>query len=972
MANVGPGKLGALLRSYREARGLLQEELAAIVEPTVSVNTISNVERGRTRPYRRTLDALAAALELDAGQRSELLNAWRGFAVAARDGDAFLNWPPSADGAALADGVTRTRSPAERRPHTLPEPATRLIGREPEVATLVARLLSPEVRLLTLTGPGGIGKTRLALEAAEELFEACPDGAFFVSLAPTADSSLVVAAIAQALGLPDAGPNLRDRLCDFLRDKRMLLVLDNFEHLLPAVGLLSWLLAQAPRIKVLVTSREVLRLSGEYVLEVPPLRLPVRSEVPVPERLIQYEAVRLFIERAAAAQANFRLSDSNAPAVAEICRRLEGLPLAIELAAARVRHIAPEDLLTRLERRLSVLTNGPRDLPLRQQTLRSAIGWSYDLLTPDEQAIFRRMAVFVGGFTFQGIETVCSWLSSETSISLLDRIGSLIDKSLVRYESRPANASRYTMLETVREYGLEQLAATGEEPVVRARHTAYYEQLVQQAAPHFLRAEQLEWLARTDDELDNLRAALRWLLDHHEYERGQLLAGSLWFFWSIHGRASEGREWLTRLLGDAGHATSARARAQALFALGFAAQRQYDLGAAAASLSESIVLARRAGDAHLAAMAQVRFGVAIDTAEYWESSPSPSLRPRATGGPVVADPGALFEEALRTFRQLGDEWGMAMCLHFYSRLILFTDFARSKVLANELHVIANRLGERWALVQALRGMSVLALESGELDAARRFLHLSLHPSEQLNDWFEVGQGLARLAQLEMDSSRFSEALAVNERRAASYRLLGNRRRLAQALHDLGIAARLAGALDRARGAFDESLALSETLDQSDEVNAVHASFGHLHLACGAPREAASKFTRSLRGSNHSARELSIATALSGVGRMLLDADQRVDTGRLLGAAESVLERLRTSPGSADLRPSRTGPQRYQFQRDLTHVRELRIACRDASAAESTTSFQAALETGRSLGTSEAIALALSLLEDLAASQYESR
>jgi predicted ATPase len=256
----------------------------------------------------------------------------------------------------------------------------------------------------------------------------------------------------------------------------MLLVLDNFEHLLPAAGLLSSLLTQAPRMKVLVTSREVLRLSGEYVLEVPPLRLPVRSEVLAPERLSQYEAVRLFIERAAAAQANFRLSDSNALAVAEICRRLEGLPLAIELAAARVRHIAPEDLLTRLERRLSVLTSGPRDLPLRQQTLRSAIGWSYDLPTVDEQAIFRRMAVFVGGFTFEGIEAV--WSSSETSISLLDSIGSLIDKSLVRYESRPASASRYTMLETVREYGLEQLAATGEEPVVRALHTAYYERLV--------------------------------------------------------------------------------------------------------------------------------------------------------------------------------------------------------------------------------------------------------------------------------------------------------------------------------------------------------------------------------------------------------------------------------------------------------------------------------------------------------------
>jgi predicted ATPase/DNA-binding XRE family transcriptional regulator len=594
------GGLGALLRRHREARGLSQDELATRVEATVSRNTISNIERGRTRPYRHTLDALATALGLDGNERAELLAAWH----ALGSEPARLELVSMSEGAGGLAGGVQPPSGAQRRSHNLPLQFASFVGREPELAAIAARLRSPQVRLLTLTGAGGIGKTQLALQAAAGMFDNYPDGVFFVALASITDPSLVVAGIAQALGVPDAGGDLRTTLRDFLRDKWLLLVLDNFEHLLAAASLVPALLTEAPGLNVVATSREVLRVSGEHTFPVPPLGLPSRAAVPSLEQLTQYEAVRLFIERAQAVKPDFQVTNANAPAVAEICQQLDGLPLAIELAAARVRHLAPEALLPRLKRRLSVLTGGARDLPARQQTLRGAIAWSYDLLTAKEQALFRRLAVFAGGCTLEGAEAVC--VLEETSaagkapahsIEVLDSVASLVDKSLVR-QPGSGGEPRYTMLETVREYGLEQLAAAGEEPATRERHAQHYEALAQQAAPFFLRAEQLLWLARMDDELDNLRVVLQWLVNHDLRERGQHLAGSLWYFWSLHGRVSEGREWLTRLLaGPVGSVDSAQARGRALVALALIAQKQYDMAACVAAVSESLALAQRGGDA---------------------------------------------------------------------------------------------------------------------------------------------------------------------------------------------------------------------------------------------------------------------------------------------------------------------------------------------------------------------------------------
>jgi non-specific serine/threonine protein kinase len=483
---------------------------------------------------------------------------------------------------------------------------TPLVGREQERADIAELLGSRSARLLTLTGTGGTGKTRLALQAAEDVSREFRDGVFFVALAPIGDPGLVPAAIAQAVGVPDAGGKLPDTLFDFLHDKQVLLVLDNFEHLLGAAALIPHLLTESPGSVVLVTSREVLHLSGEQILAIPPLRVPPRALAPGADQLIDYEALRLFVERAHAARPDFEFTADNAPVVAEICQQLDGLPLAIELAAARVRHVPPEALLPRLANRLSVAVGGAQDLPRRQQTLRGAIGWSHDLLAPTERTLFRRMAVFAGGCTLEAAEAVCltadsvdaSVVEAEPSIAFLDCLASLIDKNLLRLEPAVVSGDpRYMMLETIREFGLEQLAAAAEEDAVRSRHAAYFDELVKRAEPHLYAAEQLTWLARMDDEVDNLRLALQWIFDQGQRKRGQLLAGALGYFWSIHGGVTEGREWLSRFLGGpAGKATPLRARAKALLALGLCLERQYDLRAAHEAFNKSLNAARRAGD----------------------------------------------------------------------------------------------------------------------------------------------------------------------------------------------------------------------------------------------------------------------------------------------------------------------------------------------------------------------------------------
>src|SRR6266576_2396220 len=403
--------------------------------------------------------------------------------------------------------------------HNLPAQLTPLIGREQEVTAVDTLLRHPEVRLLTLMGPGGVGKTRLGLEIAAELLDDYPDGVCFVSLAPISDPHLVVPTIAQALGIKEAGEQpVANLLQASLQDKRLLLLLDNFEQVAAAAPGLADLLAGCPQLKILVTSRALLHIRGEHEFPVPPLALPDLTHLPGSESLLQYAAVALFLHCAQAASPDFQVTPANTRTIAEICVRLDGLPLAIELAAARSKLLPPQALLTRLGHRLQVLTSGARDAPVRQQTLRNTLAWSYDLLAVEEQRLFRRLSVFAGGCTLEAVEGLSTALG-ELPADVLDGVASLMDKSLLRQVEQEGQEPRLLMLETIREYGLEVLASAGEMESTRQAHAAYYLRLSEDAELELGGPQQGAWLERLEREHDNLRAALQWSLVQGEAQR---------------------------------------------------------------------------------------------------------------------------------------------------------------------------------------------------------------------------------------------------------------------------------------------------------------------------------------------------------------------------------------------------------------------------------------------------------------------
>src|SRR6266566_7104007 len=451
--------------------------------------------------------------------------------------------------------------------NTLPVQLTSLIGREQEVAAGCTLLHRPEVRLLTLTGPGGIGKTRLALQIATDMLETFGDGVCFVSLASIRDPDVVLPTIAYTLGLREAGDwPLLERLHAHLRDKQMLLLLDNFEQVVIAAPQLVELLAACPQLKALVTSRAVLHVRGEYEFPVSPLALPDAAHALEESALLsEYAAIALFVQRAQAIKPDFQTAAANARIIAEICMRLDGLPLAIELAAARIKLLPPPALLARLEHRLDVLTHASQDLPARQQTLRRTLAWSYDLLTAEEQQLFRRLSVFVGGCTLEAAESVDEAFGERTDATafcVLDGVASLIDKSLLHRKEQEEQEPRFILLETIREYGQECLRSTGEATVAQRAHAAYYLALVQTAEPKLTGVEQGSWLDRLEQEQENLRMAWQWLEEHNEIETALRFAGALWRFWWVRGYFNEGRTLLERLLRTAeGIAVSVRAKA---------------------------------------------------------------------------------------------------------------------------------------------------------------------------------------------------------------------------------------------------------------------------------------------------------------------------------------------------------------------------------------------------------------------------
>jgi predicted ATPase len=477
---------------------------------------------------------------------------------------------------------------------TLPAPRTSFIGRERELEE-IGDLLA-EVRLLTLTGPGGTGKTRLALRAAADQVDRVEDGVVFVDLSAVTDAELVPSTIAATMGVgQDVGADIVDSLAGHLRDRETLLLLDNVEQVVESAPVVDRLLNDAPRLRVLATSRVPLHLSGEHEYLVRPLPLP-DPERPELETITTCESVMLFVERAAAVRRGFRVDEENAPAVAEIARRLDGLPLAIELAASRAKLLSPQALLERLDRRLPLLTGGPRDLPERQRTLRAAIEWSYDLLEAEERGLFARLAAFRGGWTLDAAEAVCA---PGLELDVVDGLGSLVDKSLVRQEQSRQGEVRFRMLETIHEFAAERLAASGEEDEIRRRHAEHVRELAEEAEPHLMGEGQFRWLERLEREHDNLRAALDWAEAAGDAETALRTAAAIWRFWQLHGHLAEGRARLERILALPGSAARSAPRARALGALGGIAYWQGDYAAIESLYEEAVDIGREVGDPRL-------------------------------------------------------------------------------------------------------------------------------------------------------------------------------------------------------------------------------------------------------------------------------------------------------------------------------------------------------------------------------------
>jgi predicted ATPase/class 3 adenylate cyclase/Tfp pilus assembly protein PilF len=661
------------------------------------------------------------------------------------------------------------------RPNNLPPEPTSLVGRAQEVAAVRDLLLRPDVRLVTLVGPGGTGKTRLSLQVAAELLDHFEQGAYFVALAPVSDAALVPSTIALTLEISEQGSKpLLQILKDYFRDKQMLLVLDNFEQVTAAAPQIADLLAAASKLKILVSSRAALRVYGEKEFLVPPLRLPDLGQLPSLAQLTQYEAVQLFIERAQDVKPDFVVTNENAPAVAEICHRLDGLPLAIELAATRIRLLPPNTLLSRLSSRLKLLTSGARNLPARQQTLRGAIDWSYNLLDEDEQRLFRRLGVFVGGCTIEAAEAVCN-ADGDLAVDVLDGIESLVEKSLLRQVETASGEPRFLMLQTIWEYAAEQLAASDEAATIEQQHTRFFLTLAETADPQLRGPHQLEWLECLETEHDNLRAALRRAREQGDAEQSLRLAGALAWFWRLRGYLSEGSAWLEGALTLAKGPEHELRLGGALSGLATLTMLQGRVPAARRYIEQSKELFQMSKDAHGLAFALRTLG----------------LIHLFQGDPPAAN--AALEESLTLYRAVGETWGVGMSL-----MIL--------------------------------GMA--ALRQREFATARTRFEESLARFRQTGDtWFTAVllNNLGDLARMEGDNGR---ATTLYDESLALFRKTGSKREIAASLHNLAYVAHNQGDDTRAAQLFEESLTRQQELGNQEGMTECLAGFALLAASHG--------------------------------------------------------------------------------------------------------------------------------------------
>ena len=767
--------------------------------------TIAKIERDERRPSRQMAELLADVLLPPDGDRERFVQWARGVPA----NRAILELPV---GAAVrtpdekqTSSTAQEGEPAQIRFNNLPFSLTSLVGREEDVARVRAILCQADVRLLTLTGPPGIGKTRLAIAVAASAYDDFEHGVCWVPLAPITDPDLVAYVIAQVLNLPESARVDRlNTLQNYLRGRRMLLVLDNFEQVMPASDLVSALMASCPSLKVIATSRERLHIYGEHEYPVSPLEVPVQDEerrtiddgrrtVDNPQSAIRnpkskiahVPSVALFVQRAQAVSPSFELTSENARDIAEICRKLDGLPLAIELAAARVRFLSPQALLSRLDNRLGILTGGARDLPPRQQTLRGAIGWSYELLTVSEKALFALLGVFVGGCTLEAIEAIAG--SQPGDVDLLEGLASLVDKSLVRqYEieahgpraqvdvaadgeseasettggpatlqgiglaahpdAQARHEPRFTMLEMIREYALEQLEKSGNAKQVRERHLDYYTVLAQRADDYYYGTQQIEWLDRTEVERDNLRSALRWSLDSGRSVDALRLAVALWTFWYKRLYVHEGLQWLREALERAEDATQ-ELRAEGTFACA---------------------------------------ALMIVQDEYARARP-------------------YLEQAFRLYTLLDDKGSLGRCLNGLALAHLqLGDPVQAVHLMEQSIAVHEAAGEKVRLSLSLSNMSYVLMQSRRYGEARARSEQALALRREIGDLAGIESSLLILGGIAMHEGQYEEAIGLFEESMASSRRVGERRDLATALMAAGLCRLNQGRYEEAEAYYRQS------------------------------------------------------------------------------------------------------------------------------------------------------------------------
>ncbi len=792
-------------------------------------------------------------------------------------------------------------------PHTnLPIQLTSFIGREAQIARLKSLLLPPlpqasagsPNRLVTIVGPGGAGKTRLAQEVAADLTTNFADGVWLVELAPFSEESLVERTIASVLGLhEEVDISLLKILTDFLRDKHLLLILDNCEHLLKKCAALSHFLLQAgPHLQILVTSREALKIEGETVWSLPPLTMPTLQGLDpaappagLVAHLLQSETVQLFVERALAVQPEFELTAHNATALLEVCQRLDGLPLAIELAAARVKMLTLEQIATRLKDVFRLLNKGNREQLPRQQTLRALIDWSYQILTEDEQAIFQRLAIFAGGWTLEAAQVVCRG-RSQLQAHILELLAQLANKSLVVATETADGQTYYRMLETIRQFALEKLVASNYHEEVSHRHAAYFLQFAEEAEPKLRGFEQMQWLHELEMAHDNLRAALQWALQRPaalapEIELGVKLASTLWWFWWRRGHLLEGRRWLET------------------------------------ALTKSWVARIWLPPPILAKCVHALGGLAYHMSDYEVAKEN-------------------WDKSLKLKEELGDKVGMSYALNNLGEMAQRQgDYRAALLLHHQSLELKRQTGDRWGTAYSLNEIGTISQRQGDYAQAKTLLEEGLALFEETGHRHGVARSYHNLGKVALCLGDYHEATALHQRSQAEFVQLGERGGLADGLNSLGLLALFAGQAAQARALLQESLAIFQEVGDRWGISYALNDLGLCSLVQGDYPEAVRFFQQSLALKHKLKDKESIAWTLEGLALAAALQNELLRSAYLFGA----VEHLRAKLGAP------TPPPNHTLYQNLL-----------LPAVNLTTSpeFKSAHQQGRQLGLEQAITYAM--------------